>query len=164
MTTESVLHMTTDLTVALIGTGAVPLEEIPQTLQTIYASLWGFQEREERGGGSAKTECVSGKSWTSSITRHAVTCLECGVAFKQLSTRHLRQHDLDSRAYRAKHGIPRSQSLAAKQTTARRQQLVQQIRPWEKTPMYRKAQDGATPARAKRQTRHAAGADLPARR
>jgi predicted transcriptional regulator len=167
MRTESVLHLATDLTVALIGRGAVLPDAMPQTLQTIHARLWELQERQERGRGGARltqAERAGGESWKPSITPHAVTCLECGAAFKQLSTRHLRQHDLDSRSYRAKHGIPRSQSLAAKQTTARRQQLVQQIRPWEKTPTYRKARAGATPARAKRRTRHAAGADPPARR
>jgi predicted transcriptional regulator len=159
--------MTTDLTVALIGTGAVRPDAMPQTLQTIHARLRELQERQERGENEARltqAERASGESWKPSITQHAVTCLECGAAFKQLSTRHLRQHDLDSHSYRAKHGIPRSQSLAAKRTTERRQQLVQQIRPWEKTPTYRKAQGDATPARAKRRTRHAAGADPPARR
>jgi predicted transcriptional regulator len=159
--------MTSDLTVALIGTGAVPPDAMPRTLQTIHASLWELQERQERGGYEARliTAGRAGEGgWKSSITQHAVTCLECGAAFKQLSARHLRQHDLDSRSYRAKHGIPSSQSLAAKQTTARRHQLVQQIRPWEKTPTYRKAQGGTTPDRAKRRTRPAAGADPPARR
>jgi predicted transcriptional regulator len=163
--TPSILNMTTDLTVALIGTGAVRPDAMPQTLQTIHARLRELQERQERGGSEARP-IMAGRagegSWKPSITQHAVICLECGAAFKQLSTRHLRQHDLDSRSYRAKHGIPRSQSLAAKQTTARRQQLVQQLRPWEKTPTYRKTQRGATPARAKRRTRHAAGADPPA--
>jgi predicted transcriptional regulator len=167
MITPSLLGMTTDLTVALIGTGAVPPDAMPQTLQTIHASLLCLQKRQERGGGGARltqAQRASAESWKPTITPHAVTCLECGAAFKQLSTRHLRQHDLDSRSYRAKYGIPRSQSLAAQQTTARRQQIVQQIRPWEKTPTYRKAQGGATPARAKRRTRPAAGADPPARR
>ena len=159
MTTESVLNMTTDLTVALIKRGAVPPEEMPQTLQTIHTRLWGLQDRQDGEGGLVKMERAGGTSWTSSITRHAVTCLECGAAFKQLSTRHLRQHDMDSRSYRAKYGIPSSQSLAAKQTTARRKQIVQQIRPWEQSPTYRKAQGGARPVPAKRRTRKAAGAD-----
>ena len=45
--------------------------------------------------------------WRKSITKHAMTCLECGHAFKQLSIRHLRQHGLDTRSYRIKYGIPR---------------------------------------------------------
>ncbi|MDH3602086.1 MAG: MucR family transcriptional regulator, partial [Candidatus Tectomicrobia bacterium] len=78
--------------------------------------------------------------WKKSITKHAVRCMECGASFKQLSTRHLRQHELTSRTYRDKYGIPRSQSLAAKETTARRKQIVQQSKPWEKTATYMKSQ------------------------
>jgi len=69
-----------------------------------------------------------------------VTCLECGHVFKQLSIRHLRQHGLDARSYRTKYDIPQSQPLAARDTTARRRQVVQEIRPWEKAPTFRKGQ------------------------
>lgn len=101
MMTPSILGMTTDLTVALIATGAVRPDAMPQTLQTIHASLRELQERQERGGGGARltqAERAGGESWKPSITQHAVTCLECGAAFKQLSTRHLRQHDPGSRS------------------------------------------------------------------
>ncbi|ETX00553.1 MAG: hypothetical protein ETSY2_38870, partial [Candidatus Entotheonella gemina] len=63
--------------------------------------------------------------------KHAVTCLECGNTFRQLSSRHLRMHDLDSRSYRRKYGIPNSQPLSSRSATARRRELAQQIRPWE---------------------------------
>jgi hypothetical protein len=72
-------------------------------------------------------------------------CLECGHAFKQLSIRHLRQHGLDARSYRTKYGIPRSQPFAARATTARRRQVVQEARPWEKSPTYRKGHAGENP-------------------
>ena len=79
-------------------------------------------------------------NWRKSITKHAVTCLECGESFKQLSVRHLRLHDLDGRSYRAKYGMPRSQPLASRDTTARRREVVQQTRPWEKAPTFRSTQ------------------------
>jgi hypothetical protein len=50
---------------------------------------------------------------------------------------------LDGRSYRAKYGIPRIQPLAAKETTARRKQIAQETRPWEKAPIYRQAQERA---------------------
>jgi hypothetical protein len=78
--------------------------------------------------------------WRKSITRHTVTCLECGQPFKQLSHRHLQEHGLDGRSYRMKYGIPRTQSLTAKATIARRREVIQNVRPWEKTPTFRKAQ------------------------
>ncbi len=69
--------------------------------------------------------------WKRSITKYAITCLECGNSFRQLSRRHLRVHDLDSRSYRRKYGIPSTQPLSSRQATARRRELARQIRPWE---------------------------------
>jgi predicted transcriptional regulator len=79
--------------------------------------------------------------WRKSITKYAITCLECGQTFKQLSSRHLRRHDLDGRSYRTKYGLPRTLPLAAKATTAKRRQIVSEIKPWEKAPTYMKAQE-----------------------
>jgi predicted transcriptional regulator len=79
-------------------------------------------------------------NWCKSITPETITCLECGQTFKQLSSRHLGLHGLDTRSYRTKYGIPRTQPLAARATTDRRRQLVREIRPWEKRPEYRKGQ------------------------
>jgi predicted transcriptional regulator len=81
--------------------------------------------------------------WKRSITRNRVVCLECGAEFKQLSARHLGQHGLNGRTYREKYGIPRTQALAAKATTAARKKIVQQIRPWEKAPRFVEARERA---------------------
>jgi predicted transcriptional regulator len=75
--------------------------------------------------------------------------LDCGARFKQLSVRHLRQHALDMQSYRAKYGIPRTQPLTAKATTALRKQVVRETRPWEKAPRFvqeQQAQTGKSPA------------------
>jgi predicted transcriptional regulator len=85
-----------------------------------------------------------------SIKKYSVECLICGTIFKQLSARHLRQHDLDPRTYRQRFGIPRSQALSAKETTAMRRRVVQNIRPWEKAPTYVQAHKAAPAARPKR--------------
>ena len=84
---------------------------------------------------SAKNGQPNGRpEWKGSIKKHSVTCLECGKTFKQLSLRHLSQHELDPRTYRIKHGIPRTQALSAIEVTTRRRELAQQIKPWEKVP------------------------------
>jgi len=77
---------------------------------------------------------------------------ENSYTIKQLSARHLAHHGLNPRTYRQQFGIPRNQPLSAKATTAMRRQAVQNIRPWEKTPTYRKAHEeqGPTPAPPKR--------------
>jgi hypothetical protein len=62
-------------------------------------------------------------------------------SFKQLSVRHLQEHGLDARSYRVKYAIPRKEPLAAKMTTARRREVVQEIRPWKKAPRFIQAQE-----------------------
>lgn len=136
---QSVLEIAKDITLTLIEAGSLSADDMQTTLQKTYAILAALKAQEETGSGTVKIQEPA--NWRKSITKHAVTCLECGKTFKQLSTRHLREHDLDGRSYRNKYGIPRTQSLAAKETTSRRKQMAQERRFWEKTPTFRKAQE-----------------------
>jgi predicted transcriptional regulator len=112
-----------------------------ETLQQIYAILTTLKGQEETGPAAAMPAVVAAPAdWRTSITRHAVTCLECGHAFKQLSVRHLRGHRLDPRLYRLKYAIPTTQPLVARATTERRREIVRATRPWEKAPMFIKGQ------------------------
>ena len=138
---QSLVAITKDLTMALVETGNVLPEDMQETLQKTYATLSALKAQEEMGTTStlpaARTPPID---WRKSITKHAVTCLECRQAFKQLSIRHLRKHGLDSRSYRTKYGIPSTQPLAARESTTRRRQIVREIRPWEKSPTFRRTQ------------------------
>jgi predicted transcriptional regulator len=156
----SVLEMAKDLVKAQIEAGQLSPAAMSKALQESHASPMALQTRQvqvEAGEGSGVGSPSGSIAWRQSITRHAITCLECGDSFKQLSIRHLRQHDLEARSYRSKYGIPRTQSLAARDTTARRRQVVQAIRPWEKTRKYLSVQSkktvgstGRAPANKKR--------------
>jgi predicted transcriptional regulator len=153
---QSLTEMAKDLTLALIENDLVSPEDMQQYLHQIHASLCELKAHEERHlGSSAGREGEAGSKapaidWKKSIKKHSVACLICGQTFKQLSARHLAQHDLDPRTYRQQFGIPRTQSLAAKETTAMRRRVAQAIRPWEKAPTYAKAHKPAPPARPKR--------------
>jgi predicted transcriptional regulator len=138
---QSLVEIVKDLTMALVETGNILPEDMQDTLQKTYATLSALKAQEESGVVTVVPAARTPPgNWRKSITRHAVTCLECGESFKQLSIRHLRQHGLDARSYRTKYGIPQSQPLAARDTTARRRQVVQETRPWEKAPTFRKGQ------------------------
>ncbi len=138
---QSVVELAKELTLALIQTENVTVEDMQDTLQSTYATLAMLKAQEEsRTFPTVPVAEMPPADWRKSITRHAVTCLECGDTFKQLSIRHLRMHGLDARSYRTKYGIPQSQPLAARATTERRRQVVRQTRPWEKAPTYRKGQ------------------------
>jgi predicted transcriptional regulator len=146
---QSVLEMAKDLTTALIQAGQLQPEDMQDVLQQTYANLSAMKAQEMMASTHPTEASPEPIDWRKSITRHAITCLVCGQTFKQLSIRHLRQHDLDGRSYRLKYGIPRTQPLAARATTARRQQVAQDIRPWEKTPRYMEAQKAKAAAAKK---------------
>ena len=153
---QPLTEMAKDLTLALIENNLIAPEDMQKHLQQIHASLCALQAREDHNLGSAEGREAHGgtqpapKDWRKSIKKYSVECLICGATFKQLSARHLRQHDLDPRTYRQHFGIPRNQPLSAKETTAMRRRVVQQIRPWEKAPTYVQAHKAAPAARPKR--------------
>ena len=131
---QTILEMAKDLTLAMIGAGMLPPEQTQDTIQELHAFL--MQLREQEGAVSvpvrpARGAAAGAVAWKKSITQQAIVCLECGISFKQLS-KHLRQHGLDSRTYRAKYGIPRSQPLAAEALTRRRQENARRSRFWTK--------------------------------
>ncbi len=145
---QSILEMAKDLVQAMIQAGTLAPEDMQKELQKTHASLLGLKAQEEAAGGNGalaapltNAEDTAPVDWKKSIKKYTVDCLECGTSFKQLSVRHLQQHDLDPRSYRAKYGIPRTHPLSAKETTAMRKKIVQESRPWEKAPTYVKAQN-----------------------
>jgi predicted transcriptional regulator len=139
--TQTLLEMAKDLTRSLVETGSLSAENMQDVLQQTHTTLSMLRGQEESGAMTALPVVdASPVDWRKSIRKHAITCLECGQAMKQLSIRHLRQHELDGRSYRAKYSIPRTQPLSARSTSDRRRQVVRQTRPWEKAPTYRKGQ------------------------
>jgi len=158
---QPLTEMAKDLTLALIENNLIDPQDMQQRLQQIHESLCELKAHEDRylAIGESMEEVDVGrpqaKDWKKSIKKHAVECLVCGQTFKQLSARHLAQHDLNPRTYRQQFGIPSTQPLSAKETTAMRRRVVQEIRPWEKAPTYTKAKAEA-PAPAKRASKKAA--------
>src|SRR5215471_13784129 len=150
---QTLLEMAKDLVMAQIAAHRLSPEDMHQALQQTYASLQALKAQEDANGRVAVvTPEIPSKPvhWRKSITKHHVTCLECRQSFKQLSVRHLKDHGLDAKAYRIKHGIPRTQPLSAKATTSRRKEIVQRSKPWEKAPTFRKAQEKAPEAVAQK--------------
>jgi predicted transcriptional regulator len=120
---QTLLEMAKDLVMAQIEAHRLSPEEMHTALQQTYASLKALQAQEDGHGTIAVVTPETPPepiNWKKSITKYTVTCLECGQSLKQLSVRHLKDHGLDGRSYRAKYGIPRTQPLAAKETTLKR--------------------------------------------
>jgi predicted transcriptional regulator len=141
---QTLLEMAKDLVLAQIQAHKLLPDDMHQALQQSYTTLMTLKAQEDADGivpvTTPKTPSKP-DNWKKSITKHHVTCLECGASFKQLSVRHLREHALDGKSYRIKYGIPRTQPLSAKETTAIRKEIVQRSRPWEKAPTFVKAHE-----------------------
>jgi predicted transcriptional regulator len=155
---QSVIEMTKDLVLAQIRSGALAPEEMQGALRRTHQSLLELKSREAAESpvpARAAAAPHAPADWRTSITRHSITCLECGEHVKQLTARHLRRHNLDARSYRAKYGIPRTQPLSAQAPAARRRQIAAAVKPWEKSRTYMKAQEERTAAakKAGRKTR-----------
>lgn len=160
--TQPIVEMAKDLVMALIKENLIEPEDMQKELQKTHASLLSLKAIEEGNDNSGEIGERSSShytDWKKSIKKHSVECLVCGAVFKQLSARHLSTHDLDPRTYRQQFGIPMTQPLSAKATTAMRRQVVQQIRPWEKAPTYVKSTTkkstsakGAKPKGARKKT------------
>jgi predicted transcriptional regulator len=148
---QTLLEMANDLVLAQIQAMTLSPDEMHAALQQTYSSLQALKTQEDAYGsvaGATPETPVRPVNWRKSISKHRVTCLECGASFKQLSVRHLKEHGLDGKAYRTKYGIPRTQALAAKETTSRRKEVVQRSRPWEKAPRFsrhRRRRNGSKP-------------------
>jgi predicted transcriptional regulator len=72
-----------ELTLALVQTGNVSAEDMQETLQKTHATLTALKGQEESGGSpAAPVSWTAPVDWRKSITKHAVTCLECGQSFK----------------------------------------------------------------------------------
>jgi predicted transcriptional regulator len=141
---QTLLEMAKDLVLAQIQVHGLAPEDMHAALQDTYRSLRELHAQEvSHVSGAVETPETTPAplNWRKSITKHTVTCLSCGVSFKQLSMRHLRAHGLDTRLYRAKYGMPPRQPLSARTVTALRKQIVQRSRPWEKAPTYLKAHE-----------------------
>src|SRR5437763_4974574 len=150
---QTLLAMAKDLVMAQIAAHRLAPDEMHAALQHTYASLRALKTQQDSHGSMAVATPETPSqpvNWRKSITKHAVMCLECGQSCKQLSVRHLKEHGLDGRSYRVKYGIPRTQALAAKETTLRRKEIVQRSRPWEKAPTFVKAQAKAQKAVAQK--------------
>ena len=143
---QTLLEMAKDLVLAQIEAHKLSPEEMHQALQQTHTTLMTLHVQEDADGSitvATPETLPKPVAWRKSITKHTVMCLECGTSFRQLSVRHLKAHALDGKSYRIKYGIPRTQPLSAKETTAIRKEIVQRSRPWEKAPTFLKAQEKA---------------------
>lgn len=112
--------MTAEIIQSQISTKEMTSDEIKVALNDTFQTLKSLQEAELTGQpveqGKAKPVVAPERS----IQKNKVICLECGQAFKMLSPKHLKSHDLTPREYRKKYGFSMRQPLCAKSLSEKR--------------------------------------------
>lgn len=117
---KSLVEMTAEIVQSQINSTEMTNVEIKTALQETFQTLKSLQDAEASGLSVAQADAKPTMSPEKSIQRNRVICLECGQAFKMLSPKHLRSHDLTPKEYRKKHGFSMRQPLCAKSLSERR--------------------------------------------
>ncbi len=110
---------------AQAGVRAMTAEEVGRYIEELTVALEKVLAPEE----SKAQPAVDPKN---SITETYVVCLECGKKFKVMGNRHLKTHGMTDKQYKAKWGIKKSTSLAAKSLVRLRRKKMQDMRLWER--------------------------------
>ncbi len=123
---STLLEMATDLVSAHASTSKMTKEELLAELNEVYGVLQKMEKGEEIVTEGATTEEEAGPavSMRKAFGKKQVFCMICGKGFTTLA-RHLNTaHDMKPGEYRKQFGIPRTQSLAAKDYSESRRQMA----------------------------------------
>jgi predicted transcriptional regulator len=130
---KKLLELSVDIVQAHASIGKMSGEEVESALIKTYNALHRMRRAEEEGRTVALDDNPSQRSFQNpgtatpdkidshaSIQEDRVICLECGAEFRQLTSNHLKTHQLSPREYKRKWGFPLKQPLAAKVLTSLR--------------------------------------------
>jgi predicted transcriptional regulator len=117
---KTLVEMAADIVSAQINTSEMSTDEISQALNNTFKTLNDLQNIETSGQQVSGQQTKPVMDPAKSIQKNKIICLECGEAFKMLSPKHLRSHDLTLKEYRAKYGFKARQPLCAKALSEKR--------------------------------------------
>jgi predicted transcriptional regulator len=122
--TQTLIEMTTVLVLAQIRAVPCPVDVIARSLQTTHATLFDLSRQEatqevkrHHDANLPETLVSLRQRPLTSLQRSHVICLECGKAYRLLSSRHLVLHGLTAKAYKQKWGILLGRPLSARSLT-----------------------------------------------
>ena len=117
---KSLVEMTAEIVQAQINSRDMTNDEIKAALNDTFITLKSLQNAETSGAEIEQADTRPSMAPEKSIQRNRVVCLECGEAFKMLSPKHLKSHELTPKEYRKKYGFSMRQPLCAKSLSERR--------------------------------------------
>ncbi len=136
---KSLYELAAEIVTAQAGVAKLSAEEINDLIKKTYESLKNVKTNEEGAEEEAAAPVMDPKS---SIKQNSVTCLECGKKFKILTKRHLKEHGLTPKEYKAKYGFKARQPLSAKSLSAKRRKVAKEQNLGQKLAEARKQKTG----------------------
>ena len=121
---KSLYELAAEIVAAQAAASKLSAEEINELIQQTYESLKKVKVDEE--GGEGEEGAGPAMDPKKSIKQNSVTCLECGKKFKILTKRHLKEHGLTPKEYKAKYGFKARQPLSAKSLSAKRRKVAKE--------------------------------------
>ncbi len=120
---KSLYELAAEIVAAQASAAKLSAEEINALINQTYESLKNVKADEE---GVPEEEAGPVMKPKDSIKQNSVTCLECGKKFKILTKRHLKEHGLTPKEYKAKYGFKATQPLSAKSLSAKRRKVAKE--------------------------------------
>ena len=120
---KSLYELAAEIVAAQASAAKLSAEEINALINQTYESLKKVKADEE---GAPEEEAAPAMKPKDSIKQNSVTCLECGKKFKILTKRHLADHGLTPKEYKAKYGFKARQPLSAKSLSAKRRKVAKE--------------------------------------
>lgn len=121
--TPEMMQMAVDIVSAYVGNNSVSAAQVPEVINTVYASLLAIGET---GNGPAET-LKPAVPIRRSITPDYLVCLEDGKKLKMLK-RHIRAvYGLSPEEYRMKWGLPADYPMVAPNYAKQRSNFAKQI-------------------------------------
>ncbi|MEX2454742.1 MAG: MucR family transcriptional regulator [Rhodospirillaceae bacterium] len=118
------LRMAVEIVSAYVGNNSVPTSQVPDVINTIYASLSNLDGAPTGGVAEPLKPAVPVRR---SITPDYIVCLEDGKKLKMLK-RHLRAvYGLSPEEYRARWGLPADYPMVAPNYAKQRSNFAKQI-------------------------------------
>lgn len=124
VSSESVLGMAANIVSSYVSHNALPADQIPELIKTVYTSLHGVQSPSAEIVEEAQKPAVSVRR---SITPDYIICLEDGKKLKMLK-RHLRTtYGMSPEDYRAKWNLPSDYPMVAPNYAKQRSEFAKKI-------------------------------------
>ncbi len=120
----TLLEMAVEIVAAHASTTNMSKEELIAEIASVYQALSALDKGESLPTETSATETAPAISKKKAFGKDQVLCMICGKGMKTL-TRHIKTaHALTPGQYRKQFGIPRSQSLAARNYSESRRQMA----------------------------------------